>query len=306
MIYPKKLKKGDTVGIICTSSPISENRVSQCKEALEGLGYQVKLADNLGKKYGGYMAGDAISRGKAFNAMFSDKDVNAIFCARGGFASSGMLPFIDFEIVKKNPKIFVGYSDVTNLHVVLNQICNLVTFHGPMVSSNIVEHFDSYTSESFFHCIDMPEKYELKNPPGMDFQVMQEGTATGTLTGGNLALLSATIGTSYEIDTKGKILFIEEIKEAVPRIERYFTHLAHSGKLNDAAGLILGRFLDCRNENDPSYGYLELLKDFFKGLGKPILYDIQAGHGHPTATLPMGATCTMNTFKRSISFHMKQ
>lgn len=305
MIYPKKLQKGDTIGIVCTSSPITEDRVSQCKKVLEELGYQVKLADNLAKNHGGYMAGDPMSRGKAFNAMFADSEVDAIICARGGFASSGMIEFIDCDIVKNNPKIFVGYSDVTNLHMVLNQTCDLVTFHGPMVSSNMVDHFDNYTSESFFQCMEMEEKYELKNPPEMPFEVMQEGIATGTLTGGNLALLSATIGTPYEIDTKGKILFIEEIEETIYRIDRYITHLAHSGKLSDAAGLIIGRFLDCKNEKDPSYGYLELLKDVFKGLNKPILYDIQAGHGYPTATLPMGAPCTINTYDKRITFQMK-
>ena len=159
MRYPKKLEKGDTVGIICPSSPIQVKRINQCKNIIENLGYKVKMADNLAKNYAGYMAGSGKERGKWINTMFSDDEVNAIICVRGGDGGSRIMEYLDLDMIRKNPKIFVGYSDVTSLHLALNQSCDLVTFHGPMVSSNIVDDFDIETSKAFFDAINGDNEY---------------------------------------------------------------------------------------------------------------------------------------------------
>ena len=149
MRYPEKLKQGDTVGIICPSSPISGERRAQCIDAVEKLGYKVKAADNLTENYGGYMAGSGRVRAEWINKMFADSEIKAIFCIRGGDGSSRMMEYLNFDVIKNNPKIFVGYSDVTNLHLAITQNCDLVTFHGPMVSSNMVDSFDTETRNVF-------------------------------------------------------------------------------------------------------------------------------------------------------------
>ena len=153
MRYPKKLEKGATIGIICPSSPISAEREVQCVSVLEEMGFKVKKADNLTKNYAGYMAGTGEERAAWINKMFADKEVDAVFCVRGGDGGSRVIRHLDLDIIRSNPKIFVGYSDVTCLHMLFNQKCDLVTFHGPMVSSNMVDAFDDDTKNAFFDAL---------------------------------------------------------------------------------------------------------------------------------------------------------
>lgn len=306
MKYPSKLKKGDTIGIICPSSAIETERIKECFQAMENLGYKVKAADNLDVNYGGYMAGSGKVRGEWINKMFVDPQVKAIFCVRGGDGGSRAMEYVDFNLIRNNPKIFVGYSDVTSLHLGITQNCDLVTFHGPMVSSNIVDDFDDETRESLYASINADEDYRLRNPEGLDVKVLKEGKATGRLTGGNLSLLSASIGTPYEVDTKGKILFIEEVCEPMSKIEKWTYHLRNAGKLKDCSGIILGQFTKITNDECPAYDVNACLVDIFDGLDIPVMYNIQSGHGWPMMTLPMGALCTMDTESKTISFKVER
>lgn len=302
MKYPKKLQKGDTVGIICPCSPISLEREKLCIKTLEDMGYKVKKADNLTLNYGGYMAGDGDIRGRWINEMFKDPEVDAIFCVRGGDGGSRVMEYLDFDLIRQNPKIFVGYSDVTSLHVAITQNCGFVTFHGPMVSSNMADDFDEETKVGFFEAINTDREYEFKNPKGMEIGVLKEGFAEGGLIGGNLSLLSACIGTPYEIDTEGKILFIEEVNECMSRIEKFTYHLRNSGKLKACAGILLGQFTKCENEEMPRYDVLKCYTDILRGIDIPVLYNIQSGHGHPMMTLPFGAECSIDTSQKLIKF----
>lgn len=302
MKYPEKLKQGDTVGLVCPSSAIGTEKIAQCVNAMEALGYKVKTADNLDTDYAGYMAGTGKVRGEWINKMFADPEVKAIFCVRGGDGSSRIMEYLDYELIRKNPKVFVGYSDVTNLHLALTQNCDLVTFHGPMVSSNIVSDFDKETEESLYQAIEAETEYQLVNPAGFDIQVLKEGKATGRLIGGNLSLLSASMGTPYEMDTEGKILFIEEVCEPMSKIEKWAYHLRNAGKLKACAGIILGQFTKVVNEECPEYDVIQCMTDILAGLEIPVLYNVQSGHGKPMATLPMGALCTVDTSAKSITF----
>lgn len=150
MIFPKKLVSGNTIGIVSPSSPVPAERAAQAQKALEALGFKVKLAENCSLSKGGYMAGDETLRGQILNDMFADTSIDAIICMRGGDGANRILNKIDLNIVRENPKIFIGYSDITFLHLLFNQACDLVTFHGPMVSSNIIDNFDEETKASFF------------------------------------------------------------------------------------------------------------------------------------------------------------
>lgn len=304
MKFPKKLEKGDTVGLICTSSAVDSSRIPACVKKMEDLGYKVKVADNLDTDYAGYMAGTGKVRGEWVNKMFADPEVDAIFCVRGGDGSSRIMEYLDYEMIKNNPKIFVGYSDVTNLHLALTQNCDFVTFHGPMVSSNIVDDFDEETAESLFTALNSDEEFEFKNPKGVELKVMKEGKASGKLIGGNLSLLSASVGTPFAPDTEGNILFIEEVCEPMSKIEKWAHHLKNAGVLKKCSGIILGQFTKVVNDDCPEYDVIKCLGDIFEGLDIPVMYNIESGHGKPMMTLPMGATCHMDTATKTIKFEV--
>lgn len=205
MKYPKKLEEGAVIGIVAPSSPVSEERVAQCRAVLEDLGYGVKMADNLAAFKGGYMAGDEELRGSWINNMFADEEVDAIFCLRGGDGANRILEFIDTDVVREHKKIFVGYSDITSLHLLFNQNCGLVTFHGPMVSSNMVDQFDEETKAAFFAALTAEREYAYRAPEGFEIGVAREGKAKGEMTGGNLTVMCASVGTPWEMETDGKM-----------------------------------------------------------------------------------------------------
>lgn len=305
MIYPKKLNPGDTVGIICPSSATTTEKVQQCVAAVEAMGYKAKLADNLDVNYAGYMAGSGKVRGEWINKMFADPEVKGIFCVRGGDGSSRAMEHLDYEVIRNNPKIFVGYSDVTNMHLAFTQKCDLVTFHGPMVASNMISDFDAESRESFFTAIEAEKDYAFKNPAGMELGVLKEGKAEGRLTGGNLSLLSASVGTDYSLDTAGKILFVEEVGESITKIEKWMYHLKNAGKLAQCAGILLGQFTNIRLD-DPAYGVNECIAEILEGIDIPVMYNVQSGHSKPMMTLPMGAVCKMDTQTKSIVFQVEK
>ncbi|MCL2006606.1 MAG: LD-carboxypeptidase [Treponema sp.] len=303
MKYPKKLESGSVIGLVCPSSPVDYIREEKCKSFIQNLGYKIKVADNLTANHGGYMAGNGPARGKWLNTMFADPEVDAIFCIKGGSGGSRSMEFMDLQIIKKNPKIFLGYSDVTSHHIALNQICEMVTFHGPMVSSNMVDKFDEETKNSLFNALNAVEPYDFQNPKGAEIFTVRKGSARGVLTGGCLALLSASIGTFYEIDTKGKILFIEDVGEEVSRLERYAYHLRNSGKFKDSAGIILGTFENCKNSHMSNYSPVDCLIDIIGDIDVPILCNVQSGHCFPMMTLPFGADCSIDTSTKTIRFY---
>lgn len=305
MRYPKKLEKGDTIGIICASSSIKTERIEECRKAIEDLGYKVKMADNLDVNPYQFIAGSGKVRAEWVNKMFADPEVDAIICARGGDGSGRIMPYLDLELIKNNPKIFVGYSDMTNMLTTLNQDCDMVAFHGPMISSNIVDDFDEETKASFFQAVNAEGTYEFKNPEGYELEVFREGIAEGTLTGGNLCLITHSLGTYYEVDFTDKIVFIEEITESLASCERAMTQLLNSGKLAKAKAILFGQYTYSDVSEDPRY---ETIEDYLKtsglldGLDMPIIFNVQSGHGFPMMTLPMGAYCKVDTRTKSITF----
>lgn len=303
MKYPATLQVGDTVGLICTSTPISLEKVAQCKNALEGMGFPVKLSHSLTCNHKGYTAGSGELRGHDINTMFSDPEVKAIFCVRGGYGGSHTINHINFDRLNHNPKIFVGYSDVTCIHCAIRKHCNFVTYHGPMVAPDMVPSFDAISMASLFHALNASTPYIFQNPINSPIKALKGGYGSGILTGGNLSLISATLGTSYEIDTKGTILFLEEVNEPVSRIDRFIYHLKHAGAFEDCVGVLLGQFTNCINDFCPSETYLTLFQEVFQGYHFPVLYNIQSGHCKPNLTLPLGMYCTVDGWNASISFY---
>ena len=311
MIFPEPLKKGDNVFLFCPSSPIiAEEDIEKCKKIIIDLGFNPVIGKSLYENYGGYMAGKAEIRIEDLHEAFSRKDIKGIFCVKGGYSASQLLDKIDYELIKNNPKVFVGYSDATNLHIVFNQKCNLGTYHGPMVKSNMINDFNDYTKISFFEAMEKNvTKYE--EPENMPLSILTEGkmpskSISGVLTGGNMAIIVTTLGTQYEIDTKGKILFLEDVDEEIGSLNRMLTHLKYAGKLSDCKAVVFGNFVVCKNtytKENQHYELLELLKDFFADYDKPVIYGMESGHKKPYMfTLPLGAKCSINLQNKEILF----
>lgn len=302
MIFPRKLKRGDTIGLVAPASRTSVMNLTKCVEAVEDLGFKAVLGNSADKSFMGYLSGDDDVRAKDINEMFSRTDIDGIFCLRGGYGSCRLIDKLDLEMIRNNPKVFVGYSDITILHLVLNQICNMVTFHGPMVSSNMISKFDDYTKKNFLDTLFMDEELEFKNPEGKEINILSEGCAEGVLVGGNLCLLATSIGTPYEVDTRNKILFIEEVGEYTYKVDRFLQQLKHSGKFDAVKGIIIGSFKECDPERKGDASLLEVFNDIIKPLDKPTVYDVECGHCFPTASLPLGANCKLDAVNGRIVF----
>ncbi len=304
--FPKKISECRTIGLVCPSSKTKEEYVPRFISKIESMGFNVKCSDNFISDLGGYMAGDGKTRGDWVNRMFADPEVDAIICVKGGDGIGRVMEYIDYDVIRNNPKIFVGYSDITNLHMGIANNTELVTFHGPMAASNIMEDFDPETEKSFFAALNAEDKLDYFNPEGEKIGVLREGRAFGKFLGGNLSLLSAGIGTPYEIDSEGSIIFIEEVSEKMSKIEKWTCHLRNAGVFDRCSGIVLGQFTRITNKECPEYDYLACMKDLLSGIEKPILYNIRSGHESPMMTLPLGAFCTIDTYKGVFRFEVNR
>ena len=300
MKIPKALKKGDTIGLISASGATSSEKLPRAIESIEKLGFKVVVGETCRARHG-YLAGSDELRAKEVNQMFRDPTIDGVFCIRGGYGATKILPRIDFEMIKENPKVFAGYSDVTALHIAFNQKCDFVTYHTPMPSTEFIRsEMDEYTWEYFINSVMDTSRsgFFLENPKNQPMTTLVAGEATGQLIGGNLTLVTASLGTEYEINTKGKILFLEDIDESEQRVDRMLTQLKLAGKFDEVAGILLGAWTNCGSENPGQQGDSLSLQTIFNEIlvpfDKPIVMDIACGHCLPTMTLPLGRTITFN------------
>ena len=299
MIKPKRLKLGDTIGVVAPASPTTEEKLERVYRKLMQMGFNVVMGRSCFSKRG-YLAGEDKTRAEDINKMFKNTEVDGIICLRGGYGSLRILDLLDYELIRTNPKVFVGYSDITALHITINQISELVTFHGPM-AANLIEDTCNFTLESLYNFILNEDfKPSIENL-SRELVAINGGIAEGQIIGGNLSLIASTIGTPYEINTKGKILFIEEIGEEPYRIDRMLTQLRLSHKLQDAVGIILGDFNNCVPENPHmSFTLEEVIDIYIRPLNKPTLMNLQAGHCKPTITIPFGVKARLDVDKNEI------
>lgn len=281
MTNPKKLKKGDTVAIIATSSPANKKKLIDGIKTLENMGLHVCVMESCltdgDEETPSYLAASDKVRLRDLHTAFADKNIKGIFVARGGYGAARLLPHVDFDLIRQNPKIFAGYSDVTALHIAINQICKLITYHAPMPAADL-PIADSATLHSLWASI---FDGACKAKSGREGHI---------LTGGNLSVICASLGTPYEINTHGRILFLEEIQEPPYRIDRMLVQLKQAGKLREAAGFVLGDFSP-ENPDTIKLAISELLVPE----GKPIIVDIPCGHCMPNLTLPLGAVAKIST-----------
>lgn len=299
----KKLEPKATIGLIAPSGPAARpDLITKGVDALKALDFRVVVGPGCYEKWG-YMAGSDQVRIKDIHTFFADPAIDGIFCMKGGDGAPRLLDRLDYDLIAANPKVFVGYSDITGLHMVFNQRAGFVTFHGPMpVSDFIYPDFTEYERHSLLQAVMSPEPPgEIETPAGASpVEILSPGRAAGRLTGGNLALICALMGTPFEIETKGKILLIEDIDEANYRIDRMLTQLRLAGKLDDAAGIAIGQFTNAEpGDANKKLPLEEVLKSILPR-DKPILSNLHIGHGPRKATIPLGAMAEIDGDKGSL------
>ncbi|MCP3741973.1 S66 peptidase family protein [Rossellomorea sp. BNER] len=300
IVKPKRLQKGDTVGVIAPASPPNQESLKRSLFFLEELGLKVKLGCHIKKEYG-YLAGKDSDRLEDLHEMFEDKEVKAIICAGGGYGTARIASLIDYDLIRKNPKIFWGYSDITFLHTAIFQQTGLVTFHGPMLASDIGKEDVDPLSKQFFKQLFDPTSIDY-NEQISPLETMIEGNVSGTLIGGNLSLITSTLGTPFEIDTNGKLLLMEEINEEPRSMDRMLNQLYMAGKLQGVAGILVGSMNHCVPNRKQTLTLDEVLDYYIKLVKKPALKGFKIGHCSPQVSVPLGVTATMNTYEKQVIF----
>lgn len=299
----RKVKKGDTIGLIGPSGAIrTAGSLEKSIALVEELGFKVKVGESCAQKYG-YLSGTDDVRARDVNAMFADDEIDAIICVKGGYGTMRMLDQLDYDLVRANPKIFMGYSDITAMHVAYLEKSGLVSFHGPMPASCWVDGLDEITWASMLDMLmNAPKQRVIANPEGKPHQTVNPGVCEGMLVGGNLSLIDGLLGTPYELDTKGRVLFLEDIGEKTYRLDHMLTHLRLAGKFEDCAGIVLGHFTDCPIEF-PEFGLAleEIVRDIVAPCGKPVFSGFQVGHALPNLTIPFGVQCRMDADRGTIT-----
>jgi len=298
ILTPKRLKKGDTIGLISPSSPMLDSeKLDRSISYFERNGYNVKLGKSIAKETG-YLAGSDQERLDDLHSMFSDKDVNAIFAIRGGYGAIRIIDKLNYELIRKNPKIFVGFSDITILQLAIFQKSQLITFAGPMVNTYFgSEELNDYVEEQLWNLLTNSKKVgKIKNPNSEKIFVLNKGRGEGKLLGGNLSSMLSLSGTEYLPTFRNSILFLEEINEPPYKIDRMFNQLKLQKIINNAKGIILGRFVDCYEQDTTkkSLSLNDIIIEYFQGIKKPVIYNLKHGHIKQNITLPVGANCKLN------------
>jgi muramoyltetrapeptide carboxypeptidase len=302
MIQPPRLEPGDTIMFVAPAGDLDEERMLRAKERLETLGYEVRMRRDLFAA-DGYLAGPDKRRAKELMQAFLDPEVDAIFPGTGGYGTMRIFDRLDFEKIRAHPKIVIGFSDITALHLALNRQAGLVSFHtpNPMWGLGSEEGMTSFTEESFWKALLADDGlqrngYILEIPPDAPQPItMGKGKAVGRLAGGNLSMISALEGTPYAVDTRDAILLIEDVREAPYRIDRMLRQLQLAGKLQTLRGAVLGQFTrnydreEDQMTEDPRFTVDGVLRQYFEPLEIPVLANFPVGHHPYNASLPLGA-----------------
>ncbi len=294
-VKPPALKPGDVIAIVAPSGTPSKRKLTLGVKRIESYGYKIRIHPQCYLKRG-YLAGDDKARADALNEVFADKKVKAVFCARGGFGCQRLLKYLDLNTIWNNPKIFVGYSDITILLQTFGR--RFVTFHGPMPAIDICRNDYLYSTEKLFRIVSNPSPAGAQNNPKKagGFVKRGRGRASGYLTGGNLSLLQKLVGTPFLPKFADKIVFLEDVDEEPYRLDGYLSHLFATSDIAQAAGFIFGPFLNCKitGRTYPSLTLDQVLDDYFGGLDVPQLWNVACGHGKENMTIPIGVKATID------------
>lgn len=293
---PAAIKPGDTIMFVAPAGELQRERIERAQKRLEAMGFHVIVPETLFRRRG-YLAGTDQQRADELMAAFKNPEVKAIFPGTGGYGTTRLLDLLDYETINANPKILIGFSDITGLHLAFAKKCNFITFHTPVVQWGLgsPDGMSEFASEKLWRCLLVSENagqegFEYTPPDGEPLKKITGGKARGRLIGGNLSLVAATMGTPYEIETDGRVLFLEDVHEAPYRVDRMLSQLRHAGKLDKPAAVILGSFTDAGTEVDESTLSMdEVFDDYFAKASYPVIKNFPAGHQENNASLPIGA-----------------
>lgn len=294
-LIPKKLSPNSTIGIVALSSSLLElEKIKIGSEYLEKLGYNIVLPKQIYQNIH-FFPGTAQERGKALTDLFNDDSIDMIMALKGGFGGLQALPHIDYKIIKKNPKIFVGFSDVTSVQNAIYKETNLICFQGPMLTSNFAEanNYLEETSTSLFSLLN-GERKELINNFNTLLNPKSSEKVTGTLLGGNFITFMTLMGTKYQPDLKNSILFFEDIDEKTYSIDRALSQLLLNDQIKEVKAFIFGDFNDCNRRNSYELDLDDLIKERLGHLKIPIVMGVRSGHCSPMISLPIGAEISIN------------
>ena len=295
---PPILAPGDTFGIVTPGSPLSADIINARIAVLRGMGFNVVLGRYV-YNFDGYVAGTDQQRAEDLMNMFQNTAVKAILPTRGGVGVAGILPHLDYDVIRQNPKILTGYSDITVLLNVLYQFVDLVTFHS-LLLIDFAPTTPAYNYNQFYQATSTTvAPRQIQNPPGIPLVSRVQGDVTGPVVGGNLTSFVDTLGTDYEIDTRGKILLLEETHEPINTVYRYINHLRLAGKFRDCIGIIMGECTAC----EPAYGktYEDLINEVMVPLGKPLMTNLRTAHGLYKAAVPIGVNVNLDTVNNTLT-----
>lgn len=294
MKKPAPFYSGARVALVAPGSAVPEDRLEPALEFVRGFGLEpVVYPSCYFSRRDGYFAAADSQRAEDIMEAFRDPDIHGIWCIRGGYGSHRLLPLLDEDLIRRNRKWFGGYSDVTALHLYLNQVCGLETYHCVMPSTEF--NADGFTRAWLEKALFGDLDGTLEPPEGLQPRVLVPGSASGPLCGGNLSLVAASLGTPWEIETRGKILFLEDIHEKTYRVDSMLTQLRNAGKFRDCSGIILGAWTDCLPEYPEKTLQLpEIFRQLIVPAEKPVLMDVACGHTLPTLSIPMGRMCHLN------------
>lgn len=295
---PQILRPGDTIGIVTLGSPLYAGVINAGIQTLENMGFSVVLGKYV-YSYSGYLAASEQQRASDLMDMFKSPNVKAIIPTRGGVGVEGIIPYLDFPLIAQNPKIITGYSDITILLNTLYIWANLITFHS-LLLIDFKPNSPAYNFDQFFTATSTtisPRK--LENPPEMPLISRVPGNVTGPIIGGNLASFVGNLGTPFEIDTRGKIILIEEVHEPINTVYRYINHLRLAGKFKDCAGIIMGQCSHCQIAYDKTYE--DLINEVMIPLNKPLMTNLATGHGNYKMAIPIGAQANLNTYDNTLT-----
>lgn len=285
-VKPKRLGPGARIGIVNPAYWLEAERRQRAVAVFENLGYELvlgKTTELIQDKY----AGSAAARAADIMAMFTDPAIDAIICARGGYGGNRVLPLLDYDVIRKHPKIFIGYSDTTGFLASISQQSGLVTFHGPMLTT-YGEQTLQYNLDVFHKVLSGRGGIQIQSPDACRARTLRPGIARGPLWGGNLMLVVGRLGTPNQIDTTGAVLFLEDIDEELYAFDRTMLHLKNSGSLQHINGLIIGEMLEMSDSNVPfGKSVDEIVLDICEDTDFPIISNFPCGHGDYQATLPV-------------------
>ena len=294
---PPYLSKGDTVGIVCPAGYMPEEKAETCISVLKEWGFEVKVGRTLGSQFN-YFSGSDEQRLEDLQRMLDDDSIKAVLCGRGGYGVGRIIDRIDFKKFKKNPKWIIGYSDITILHSHLFSRFKIASLHSPMAAAfNDGEYKNEYIQSLQRVLTGEKPIYNCEVDPYNNL-----GTATGTLVGGNLSLIAHLIGTTSDINTQGKILFLEDVGEYIYNSDRMLYQLKRSGKLDDLKGLIIGGFSDMKDTVIPfGKNVYEVIYEAIKEYNYPVCFKFPVGHSRENYVLKVGARYKLHVGKKLVS-----